>query len=162
MDNIYIEGLATPFDNTRTNIGVLVDGNDVSAFYNNISNINCNHIHEAYRVTTTGTVNASAQYFSNCSVFGDGTTDSTSIGYNFSGTVTGGGNGTTISGGYIEACAVGMDILANNGGISVFGTAFENADTDTDLKLASGVENCSFIGCVDLNRVAIRCKNLIN
>lgn len=102
----FMEGHTDVVDNTRTNIGLHVDGRNVSAFGNLIT-LDLNHMHEGFRIASTGSVQATYQYFLNCSTFGDQktdlATDDTSIGYNFgSSGVNQEGQGTVISGGNVE------------------------------------------------------------
>lgn len=115
----YIQGLHEPFDNTRTNVGVEVDGRDISAFNNTISVI-CSHIHESFRIGTSGTVQPTAQLFLNCQAAGDQATDDGSIGYNFyDSPVAGQGSGTRIIGGNIEVVQIGIYFGQNTTGVSV-------------------------------------------
>ena len=142
----YIEGSATPFDNTRTNRGVVIDGANVSAF-NNFINVTCNHIHECFRICTTGTVQPTAQTFFDCYAFGDQATDNGSIGFNFVDTaISGFADGTKIIGGNIEACNIGIYFGQNCRAVDV-NTRFEiNAvSTSRVLKYHSTTEGISVV-----------------
>jgi hypothetical protein len=107
-----IEGGFAPFDNTRTNIGVEVDGRNISSFFNEIS-VGCNHMHEGFRVGTTGTVQPTSQYFRNCRTLGDQATDNLSVGYNFTDTAVGFADGTRIHGGNVELVNIAF-LMGNN------------------------------------------------
>jgi len=128
-----MEGIHQPFDNTRTNIGVDIDGVNISTFFN-IIEVNCSHMHESFRVGTTGTTQPTPQYFLNCSAFGDQSTDDSSIGYNFQDTSAPFAEGTVISGGNIELCNIGIYFGQNARGIEV-NTRFEITSTATSRAL---------------------------
>ena len=144
LDDIYIEGLATPFDATRSNVGVTVDGANISAFRNIIQNIDCNHIHIGYQVTTAGTTQATRQTFINCSSFGDVATDADSIGYNITNT----GNGTSVFGGNLENLGKGIRHSGTALSMPYFGVRFEG--NTKDIVLESGAATCSFFGLINL------------
>lgn len=134
-------------DATRTNVGLFVDGANVSSFGNRWS-IQFNHTHECVRVGTSGTIHPTAQLFDDCYLLGDQSTDPTSIGYNFAGngSVTQIGQGTVIRGGNVELVNTGFYIGANTGSITVIGTRMEINQTATSWKIdfANGCDPCSF------------------
>ena len=106
----YMEGLYQPFDNTRTNIGIWIDGGNVSSFFNRIET-RLNHIHEGYRLKTTGNRQSTQHMFDNCSILADQDTDDLSVGYNIGPSDNGAvqeGQGTVINGGNIEKCQTGF------------------------------------------------------
>lgn len=140
LEDIYMEALFQPFDNTRTNIGVVIDGANISAFFNSLENISCSHFHEGFRITTTGTTQATSQHFRNCTTFGDKATDNTSIGYN----ILNNGDGAIIVGGNIESCNQGMRFGAAASSVSSFGVRFES--NTTDIIFDSGAKTSTFIG----------------
>lgn len=129
-----IEGFTTVIDNTRTNIGLHIDGVNVSSFFNEIS-LRLNHVHEGFRIQTTGTVQSTDSYFRNCTVFGDQVLDNTSIGYNIGGgTVSNEGQGSVIFGGNVEKVNVGFLVGANAGSVTVDGVRIEIDITGTAWK----------------------------
>ena len=126
IEDVLIEGLYQPFDNTRSNIGLHIDGANVSSFFNYMKNVRCTHIHESYRIESTGTLQATTQYFINCTALGDQDTDNTSIGYSFgSGGVSQEGQGTVISGGNVEKCNTCFFVGANSGRVTADGVRTE-------------------------------------
>lgn len=140
-----IESLATPFDSTRTNIGVDIDGVNVSSFFNYIR-VNCNHTHESFRIGSTGSVRPTDTLFDNCTAFGDVATDATSIGYSFTGTA--GGQGTQIVGGNIEACGTGVLVNDFAGAVAMLGIRFEPGGNTTDIRFAGNSSAISSVlGC---------------
>ena len=129
----YVEGVFSDFA-TRTNIGLdRIDGVDVSTFNNRITLV-CNHMHESYRIGTTGSVHATAQHFTNCYGLGDQDTDLTSIGYNFQDSPVGAYDGTTITGGNIELSNTGI-YFGNNAREITVNTRIEINSTPTSRKL---------------------------
>ena len=141
-----IQGHTVVFDNTRTNIGVDIDGVNVSTFFNYIR-VSCNHMHQGFRIGTSGTVDPTVQYFDNCDTLGNQATDDLSLGYNFAGGSFG-GQGTVISGGNIELCNIGITLNSGAGQITVIGTRFEINQTGTAFKIdmVNGCDPCTFIG----------------
>lgn len=141
-----MEGHTTVIDNTRTNIGVDIDGVNVSSFFNYIR-VKLNHMHQGFRIGTTGSVDPTDQYFDNCSTLGDQSLDNTSIGYNFVGGSFG-GQGSVINGGNIELCNTGIAFNSGAGQVTVIGTRFEISQTGTAWKLdfANGCDPCMFVG----------------
>lgn len=132
----YIEGPFSDFT-TRTNIGLFVDGGNVSNFGNNFE-IVTNHVHESIRIGTTGTTQTTANYFLNCYLFGDFSSgDITSIGYHFQDSTVGAYDGTVISGGNVEQTNTNIRFGNNARGISV-DTRFETPATGTARKLVYG------------------------
>ena len=47
VTDLYIEG---PIVSPRTTAGVIIDGSNASSFFNDVRNIQCNHIHVGYQV----------------------------------------------------------------------------------------------------------------
>lgn len=127
-----VEGLYAPFDSTRTNIAVDIDGVDVGNFFNYVR-VLCNHIHRSFYIRTTGSVKATDTYFDNCSAFGDVATDATSVGFDFDGVAS--GQGSQIMGGNIESCGKGLYIQTQAGRVSMFGTRFEPGSNTVDIEL---------------------------
>jgi hypothetical protein len=135
IEDVLIEGLYQPFDNTRTNVGVHIDGADVSSFFNMLKNVKCNHVHEGYRIQTTGTLQTTCNYFLNCTALADQATDNTGIGYNIGGgSVVQEGQGSVISGGNVELCNTGFLIGANAGNVTVQGVRIEISGSGTAWK----------------------------
>lgn len=147
----YIQGLYAPFDNTRTNVGVDVDGVDVSSFFNLIQ-VSCNHVHKSFYIHTSGTVNPTDTVFLNCTAFGDRTTDTTSIAYHFTGTAS--GQGSAIIGGNIERVNKGIYFDGNSGQVTASGVRFEVGTNTADLEFnGSGTSGCSIVGCQGLSNI---------
>lgn len=130
-----IEGHTSTIDNTRTNIGVVVDGVNISSFWNNIHDVYCNHMHEGLRVWSTGTSFPTAQTIHNFNVNGDQASDNLSVGINWAPSGPGViGEGSTITGGYIEKCNTGVLVGAASGMVSVHGLRFETLATGSSPK----------------------------
>ena len=149
-----IEALYAPFDNTRSNIGVDIQGHTASCFFNHIT-VDCNHMHIGFNVhiASGGTVEPTDQFFHNCTSFGDWTTDSGSRGFVFDGVGVGGGS--VISGGNLEMMgSAGVYITGGAGRISVFGLRFEIDGSVNDVVLnGTGHNGNTFIGCNGLANV---------
>ena len=131
-----IEGGYLPYDNTRTNIGVHIDGVDIGSYFNYLSVTN-NHIHENFRIATTGTVHTTQNVFDNCTAFGDQVTDNTSIGYNFGVGATGSiqeGQGSIVLGGNVELCNTGFVFGPKAGSLSIESVRMELNITATAWK----------------------------
>lgn len=144
-----IEGHTTIQDNTRTNIGLWIDGRDVSSFFNRIT-LSLGHMHEGFRIQTTGTTQSTSHYFESCDTFGDQDTDTTSIGYSFglTGSVAQEGQGTVITGGNVEKCNTGFLVGANSGRVTLLGVRTEIVITGTSWKFdfVDGCDPWSLIG----------------
>jgi hypothetical protein len=136
LEFITLEGLYQPFDNTRTNIGIHIDGADASSFFNMFNTVKCNHMHVSYRIQTTGSVHATTQYFLNCTAFGDQATDDSSFGYRIGdgGTHNQEGQGTVISGGNVELCNTAFLVGNRAGSVTVDGVRIEINTTGTAWK----------------------------
>lgn len=143
VDNIYIEH---PIVSLRTGIAVIVDGGNASSFFNDIRNINANHVHIGVKIISTGSMQATNNHFTNVNVFGDVSTDPTSVGYWVDGSVID-GNGTSSMfwGGNLENCGTGIYLPNGSGRSKFFGTRFEGNTKDIDIgELTSPMV---FIGC---------------
>ncbi len=115
-----IEGLFQPFDNTRSNVGVLVRGSAIASNFGNTFDILCNHLHECYRIENYGVANTqpTGNVWLNGSTNGDATTDDSSIGINFANSIVlGQGQGSKILGTNIENCITGVSVGALNDSI---------------------------------------------
>jgi len=150
LRDLSLEGLYQPFDNTRTNLGVHIDGSDASSFFNRLENVMCNHMHESFRIQTTGSLHATTQYFLNCTALGDQSTDDASIGYNIG---NGGihnqeGQGSVITGGNVELCNTGFLLGNRAGSLTIDGVRTEINITGTAWKFdfVDGCDPCTLKG----------------
>lgn len=132
----YIEGYTTPIDNTRTHIGILIDGRDVSSYFNTVENVDINHAHFAIKVTSTGLLDPTDQMFHNVTILGDQSLDNLSIGYWFvgNGISNFAGEGSVINGGNVELFNTGFLVDADAGRVPVNGTRTELNITGTAWK----------------------------
>lgn len=135
VKNVYIEGPVSSFS-TRTNVGVLITGDQIDNFYNSIQNVNCNHIHIGYKVLRVSNASASwptIQEFINCNSFGDKSSgDVTSAGFYFEGREA--GSDSVITGGNVENCQTGVQCVgaigSQTGALLSLGLRFENNTVD--------------------------------
>ena len=146
----YMEGLYQPFDNTRTNIGIWIDGGNVSSFFNRIET-RLNHVHEGYRLKTTGNRQSTQHMFDNCSILADQDTDDLSVGYNIGPSDNGAvqeGQGTVINGGNIEKCQTGFIHGPKAGRFTLIGVRTEIVIKAGawKFKLFDGAEPLTLIG----------------
>jgi len=155
FDDILIEGLAT-YDNTRTNVGVHVDGANISSFFNMFKDVKCTHIHCGFWIQTTGTLQSTNQYFLNCSTNGDQYIDSppvsaddASFGYRIGdgGSVIQEGQGSVISGGNVENVNTAFKIGNRAGNITIIGPRIEiTADASSwRFDFVDGCDPCTLI-----------------
>lgn len=120
----YIEGPTSDYA-TRTNRGVVIDGVNASGFFNHIE-VLCNHVHESFVVTTTGTIQPTQQYFVNCSAVGDEQAgDTSSIAFKFDSSKAQTGQGTIMIGCNAEDVATGWYVGANAGHATILGGRVE-------------------------------------
>ena len=146
LENLYITGEnAAPFDNTRTNIGIDIDGRNISNFFNSIRDVNSVHVHTGYRLGTTGTTNATTTNFYNCQAYCDVPTDDSGIGVHIGAASSiAQGDGSKWDGGDIEGCATGLYMTQYAYPMSFIAPRFE-ANT-VDILLDSGCPSQNFIG----------------
>jgi hypothetical protein len=83
VSRLYLEG--ETISSGRSTAGVVIDGSNASAFFNCVSDVECNHIHSGFVETTTGSQQPTQNYFVNCNGSGDALaeglpTDTTSVG----------------------------------------------------------------------------------
>lgn len=175
IKDIYIEGPYSDFA-TRTNVGVLITGNLFGSWFNNIQNVDCNHVHIGFKVLGDGAVNPSyptEQLFINCCSLGDlGVGDVSSAGFLIQGKLV--GNGTVITGGNVENTGTGISLVSPVGSevsaFSVFGLRFEANTVDVAFDAATG---CSISSTslnytkitgskIDLNNLQILNTNQVN
>jgi hypothetical protein len=146
----YMEGGYKPYDNTRTNVGVWIDGGNVSSFFNRFE-LRLNHIHEGYRLKTTGNRQSTQHMFDNCSILADQDTDDLSIGYNIGPSDNGAvqeGQGTVINGGNIEKCQTGFLLGPKAGRFTLIGVRTEIVigGSAWKFKIEAGAEPLTLIG----------------
>jgi hypothetical protein len=145
--DLYIEGPLTYPRNTK---GVVFDGGNASSFFNDVRNVLVNHIHTGFYLTTTGTVNSTAQYFTNCAVNGDVASDPNSVCLLVE---TNQGNGTVWMGGNAESCGRGFYYNTNAHQTSIFGARLEGNTYDIYLKTPVGQQ--TFVGLINLDQAKI-------
>lgn len=141
--DLYIEG---PIVSPRTTAGVIIDGSNASTFFNDVRNVQCNHIHVGYQVLSTGSVLSTQTMFYNCTSFGDVGTDATSIGllisqYN--------GNGTNWIGGNLEHCGTAFYFQSGAGSCLFTGTRLEANTYDIYLETTPNPQ--TFVGLINLD-----------
>lgn len=143
VERLYIQGQG---GNTGAGVGVTIDGGNASSFQNHVRDVQCNHIGQAFRMLTSGSVVCTQTIFENCyAASGDG---GSSIGFNVQSNC---GNGSLWVGGDIETQGTGISIDSSSGFISFHGTRFEGNTTDILFNLTCA--NCVFIGCVNIVNV---------
>lgn len=154
LRDLYLEGDLTHGLAGRTNVGVDISGADVSGFFNAIEHVNCNHMHTGFRVGG-GTVRPTQQLFLNCTAFGDFSAgDTTSTGFQFLSSPADSGEGSTILGGNVENCGIGIDI--DTAGITVIGVRFEiSGGATAAIRFGVNARNCYVVGCSGLRRAQI-------
>jgi hypothetical protein len=138
VQSIYLEG---PVSSSRSTTAVTIDGGNISAFFNTLINVIANHFHTGYNVTSTGTVESTTQNFYNCTVTGDVSTDTTSIGYLVAEHC---GSGSVWYGGDLESCGTGAEFGGQS--TSMVGARFEGNTHDLNLIAACGSQ--SFVSCL--------------
>lgn len=141
--DLYIEG---PIVAPRTTAGVIIDGSNAGSFFNDVRNIQCNHIHVGYQVLSSGAVSATQTTFYNCTSFGDVGTDLTSIGVLIS---TFDGNGVNWIGGNLEDCGYAF-YFQTGAGSSLFSGARLEANT-YDIYIETTPNPQTFVGLINLD-----------
>lgn len=145
--DLYIEG---PLTYPRTTRGVVFDGGNASSFFNDVRNVMCNHVHTGFELQSTGTVESTAQFFTNCTTTGDVASDPTSSCLLVN---TDQGNGTVWMGGNAESCGQGFYYAASAGSVSVYGARLEGNTYDIYLNLTPNAQ--SFFGLINLDQAKI-------
>lgn len=143
VNDLYIEG---PIDASRTSSGVIVDGANASSFFNDVRNVQCNHIHVGYQVLSSGSQVATQTMFYNCTSFGDVATDTTSIGLLIA---TYNGNGTNWIGGNFEGCGYAFYFQTSAGSSLCSGARLEANTYDVYIEATPNPQ--TFVGLVNLN-----------
>ena len=141
--DLYIEG---PIVAPRTTAGVIIDGSNASSFFNDVRNVQCNHIHVGYQVLSTGSQVATQTMFYNCTMFGDVATDTTSIGILIS---TFDGNGVNWIGGNLEHCGYAFYFQTSAGSSLFTGTRLEANTYDIYIETTPNPQ--TFIGLINLD-----------
>jgi len=141
--NLYIEG---PIVSPRTTAGVIIDGSNASSFFNDVRNIQCNHIHVGYQVLSSGSVVATQTMFYNCTMFGDVGTDTTSIGILIA---TFNGDGVNWIGGNLENCGYAF-YFQTGAGSSLFSGARLESNT-YDIYIETTPNPQTFVGLINLD-----------
>lgn len=137
---MYIEGTQTA---ARTNRLVVIDGGNISSFFNHIDDVICNHGESCFVILTSGSQRATCQYFTNCSAVGDvGSVGAASKGLSI--ISSGGGDGSVWIGGNFETCGTGVHCDATALGFTVVGARFEL--NTKDIVLTAGCKPAMFFG----------------
>lgn len=133
---------------TPTTIGVQIDGASISAFFNKLDSVKCNHVFKGFVHTTTGSVFPTQQTLINCSAFCDNTPLSMGVDVQTVGGTTC-GDGVLYVNGNMEECATGVHL--NGGGVTLMGVRFENTQgVASDVTFDTLARNCSVIGCMNV------------
>jgi len=140
LGRLYIEceDISAP----RSAEGVRIDGGNISAFFNVLDLVHTNHLHVGFRVTTSGSTEATQQMFRSCMALGDRNVDNSSVGL----WIEKGGSGSVWHGGNCESCGVGMHFANGCQSMSIVGARFEGNTYDVYLEATAGAQ--SFIGCL--------------
>lgn len=166
---IYIEG---PIVAGRSTTGVVIDGGRFSSYFNRVTDVQCHHIQNGFKMVGTDNSPCTQTIFENCQSFGD-------IGYQVSGSVgfavdKNQGHGSMWIGGNFENCDTGILVKKEANSVSVSGTRFEDNTTDVSFEgpgapwsffqcigidpakivnnSGAGYSNHQFIGCIQSNR----------
>jgi hypothetical protein len=140
LGRLYIE--CEDISVSRTAEGVRIDGGNISAFFNVLDLVHTNHLHVGFRVTTSGSTEATQQIFRGCMALGDRNVDRSSVGL----LVEKGGSGSVWHGGNLESCGDGMRFASGCQSMSILGARFEGNTHDVNLEATAGAQ--SFIGCL--------------
>jgi len=124
----------------RTTLAVEIDGSNASSFFNKIDQVEANHWHAGFVVTTLGSEPATQQIFVDCNVTGDVATDATSSGFFVN---SGCGDNTVLTGCDFEYCGFGIYLDAGN--ITFFGCRTEG--NGADIYASPSINPCTFVGC---------------
>ena len=140
LGRLYIEceDISAP----RTAEGVRIDGGNISAFFNVLDLVHTNHLHVGFRVTTSGSTEATQQMFRGCMALGDRKVDKSSMGL----WVEKGGSGSVWHGGNLESCGEGMHFANGCQSMSILGARFEGNTYDVSFEATAGAQ--SFMGCL--------------
>jgi hypothetical protein len=136
----------SPISAPRASQGFMIDGGNVSTYFNLLENCICNHLHVGYEILAAGTGIATCSFFSNCTSYGDVATDSSSVGLRVN---SGHGNGSIWTGGNLEGCQYGFDFISGCDSITVYGVRFE-ANTK-QIRFGTNAAPQSFVGAVNLD-----------
>lgn len=145
VSNVFIE--SAPL---KAQTGVVIDGSNISGFFNHFSNVQAHHVRYGFRFTTSGTLYPTQQMLLNCRVVGDAIAgDTASLGLVFDKNAC--GQDTTMQGGYLENVMTGVHVPPGIAvsGVKLFGVAFENGHANAaDIDLGSSATNFGFYGCI--------------
>ena len=141
LARLYIEceDISAP----RTAEGVRIDGGNISAFFNVLDLVHTNHLHVGFRVTTSGSTEATQQMFRACMALGDRKVDKSSVGLLVE---NGSGSGSVWQGGNLESCGEGMHFANGCQSMSILGARFEGNTYDVSFEATAGAQ--SFMGCL--------------
>lgn len=126
VSRCYIEGTLTA---ARSNRAIVIDGGNISSFFNRISDVIANHVETGYTLLTSGTTETTRNYFSNCTVLGDVGSFPNSIGLRITNLC---GSGNEWNGGNFESCGKGVIGENNCKSFSVVGACFEGNTIDAE------------------------------
>jgi len=145
VENVNVD--AADVARPHTAIGVMLDGGNISGYFNCIKNVNCVGVDKGYVLTATGTGELTSSTFVDCSAL-TYTDNTNGFGYEFTGI---NGADSIIVGGNLEACKKGIKMASGTWstnrtqGTSWFGQRFE-ACSICDIDWGSGGFANSFFG----------------
>lgn len=128
------------FAGARSNVGITIDGEAASAFFNVVDNVNVSHMKVGLLINTFGAQVSTQQHITNFRFIGDSNGDESAIQI-----AANCGDGTTIYGGDLEACGIGLDSLADSSLVSLHGVRFESATITA--KFGAGSQGAVFVAC---------------
>jgi hypothetical protein len=142
---LYLEG--ETITSSRSTIGVSIDGSNASAFFNRVSDVECNHLHNGFVQTTTGSQQPTQNYFSNISGNGDVGTDTSSQGIVLGNgsTPAGTGQGSVYNCFDLEFYGIGVHAASVCGTAAFLGGRWEGNTNEAQFDNNSGPQ--IFLGC---------------
>lgn len=140
---LYLEGETVSAG--RTTKGVVIDGANASAFFNAVRDVQTNHLHSGFGQKTSGSLNPTQNYFTNCQAFGDVATDTTSEGVaHGDGINSGVGQLSVYEHCNFENCGTGMHFYGFCGPAVHVGCRFEGGTLDVLYDLNASAQ--TFVG----------------
>lgn len=145
VENVIVD--AADVARPHTVVGVMLDGGNISGYFNCVKNVNCVGVDKGYVLTSTGTGQLTSSTFIDCSAL-TYTDNTNGYGYEFTGI---NGLDSIFVGGNLEACKKGIKMASGTWasnrtqGTSWFGQRFE-ACSICDIDWGSGGFANSFFG----------------
>jgi hypothetical protein len=145
VTRLYLEG--ETITSSRSTIGVSIDGSNASAFFNRVSDVECNHLHTGFLQTTSGSSQPTQNYFSNISGNGDKGTDPSSQGIVLGNgsAPTGTGQGSVYNCFDLEFYGIGVRATSVCGTAAFVGGRWEGNTNEAQFDNNSGPQ--VFVGC---------------